>query len=108
MPYTIMHLIYASGYALFAVNWSSGNAFVCGVEGLRFNSWAGQSNAMLPMARHHCGISSEGVVLLGRNDVEMGPAYSLHASMYYSKHNEKFDLISFMISFRVAVFRFIC
>ena len=45
------------------------------------------------MARHRFNISSKGAVLPGRNDVEMGPANSLHASAYYSKYNERFDLI---------------
>ena len=52
-----------------------------------------KSNAVLPMARHCCDISSKGAVLPGRNDVEMGPANSLHASAYYSEYNERFDLI---------------
>ena len=30
----------------------------------------------------------------GRNDAEMGPANSLHASAYYSEYNERFDLIT--------------
>ena len=33
-------------------------------------------------ARHRCNISSKGVVLPRRNDVEMGPANSLHLSAY--------------------------
>ena len=40
---------------------------------------------MLPTARHRCDISSKGAVLPGRNDAEMGPANSLHASAYYSE-----------------------
>ena len=36
-------------------------------------------------------ISSKGAVLPGRNDAEMGPANSLHASAYYSEYNEIFD-----------------
>ena len=47
---------------------------------------------MLPTACHRCDISSNGDVLLGRNDAEMGPANSLHASAYYSEYNERFDL----------------
>ena len=31
------------------------------------------------------------LVLSGRNDAEMGPANSLHASAYYSEYNERFD-----------------
>ena len=76
-----MHLIYASGYAIFTVSWSRGIAFVSGVGALRFKSWAGQSDTVLSMAHHHCDISLKGVALLGRNDVEMK------------------NLISFMISF---------
>ena len=48
---------------------------------------------VLPTARHRCGISSKGAVLPGRNDAEMGPANSLHASAYYSEYNERFDLM---------------
>ena len=53
-----------------------------------------KSDTVLPTARHHCDISSKGAVLPGRNDAEMGPANSLHASAYYSKYNERFDLIN--------------
>ena len=52
-----------------------------------------KSNIVLPTARHRCDISSEGAVLSGRNDAEMGPANSFHASAYYSEYNERFDLI---------------
>ena len=45
-------------------------------------------------ARHRCDISSNGAVLPGRNDADMGPANSLHASAYYSEYYERFDLIS--------------
>ena len=55
---------------------------------------------MLPTARHRCNISSNGAVLPGRNDAEMGPANSLHASAYYSEYNERFDLLFYsQISF---------
>ena len=74
--------------------WSSGNAFVSGAGGLRFNFRAGKSDTVLPTARHRCNISSKGAVLPGRNDAELGPANSLHASAYYSEYNERFDLIS--------------
>ena len=37
-----------------------------------------------PMVHHRFDISSKEAVLLGRNDAEMGPTNSLHASMYYS------------------------
>ena len=37
-------------------------------------------DTVLPTARHNCNISSKEAVLLGRNDVEMGLANSLHAS----------------------------
>ena len=32
-------------------------------------------------------------MLPGRNDADMGPANSLHASVYYSEYNERFDWI---------------
>ena len=56
---------------------------------------------VLPTARHRCDISSKEAVLPGRNDAEMGPANSLHASAYYSKYNKRFDwfdLNNFIIS----------
>ena len=40
-----------------------------------------KSDTVLPTARHRCDISSKGAVLPGRNDAEMGPANSLHASV---------------------------
>ena len=52
-----------------------------------------KSDTVLPTARHRCDISSNGAVLPGRNDAEMGPANSLHASAYHSEYNERFDLI---------------
>ena len=55
---------------------------------------------MLPTARYRCDISSKGAVLPGRNDAEMGPANSLHASAYYSEYNERFDLIEEIAMFR--------
>ena len=79
-----MHLIYESGYALFMVRWWSGIAFVSEVGALRFKLWTGQSNTELPIAHHHCNISLKRVVLLGRNDVEMGPSNLLRASIYFS------------------------
>ena len=39
-----------------------------------------ESDTVLPTARHRCDISSKEAVLLVRNDAEMGPAYTLHAS----------------------------
>ena len=42
----------------------------------------------LPLLQHF-----KGAVLPGRRDAEMGPANSLHTSAYYSKFNERFDLI---------------
>ena len=53
---------------------------------------SGQSNQTVsPTARHCCDISSKGAVLLGRNDAEIGPANSLHASAEYFEYKEKFD-----------------
>ena len=40
----------------------------------------------------------------GRNDVEMSPANSLHASAYYSEYNERFDLIKQHFSFQQKEF----
>ena len=37
-------------------------------------------------------ISSKGAVLPAHNDAEMGLINSLHASVHYSKYNERFDL----------------
>ena len=53
-----------------------------------------KSDTVLPTARHRCDISSKEAVLPGRNDAEMGPANSLHASAYYSEYNERFDLMT--------------
>ena len=50
-------------------------------------------DTVLPTACHRCDISSKGAVLPRRNDAKMGPANSLHVSAYYSKYNERFDLI---------------
>ena len=50
-----------------------------------------KSDTVLPTARHRCDISSKEAVLPGRNDSEMDPANSLHASGYYSEYNERFD-----------------
>ena len=57
-----------------------------------------KSDTVLPTARHRCDISSKGAVLPGRNDAEMGPANSLHASAYYSEYNKRFDLTTCIIS----------
>ena len=40
-----------------------------------------KSDTVLPMARHRCDISSKEAVLPGRNDAEMGPSNSVHASV---------------------------
>ena len=52
-----------------------------------------KSDTPLPTARHHCNILSKGAVLPGRNDTDMAPANLLHALAFYSKYNERFDLI---------------
>ena len=44
------------------------------------------------MAHHRCDISLKKAVLTGRNDPEIEPANSLHASAYYSDYNERFGL----------------
>ena len=94
-----------SGPAIARLVGVTGNAFVSGAGGLRFKSQAGQighsvangspplrkSDTVLPTARHRCDISSKEAVLPGRNDAEMGPANSLHASAYYSDYTKRFD-----------------
>ena len=104
---TLRHLIYVFGYALCRISWWWDIAIVSGVGALRFKSRADQSNTVLPMAHHHCDIFLKVVVLLGCNDMEMGHGNSLHASIYCSNYSKKFGLISFMISSKVAVFRFL-
>ena len=52
-----------------------------------------KSGTVLPTVRHRCNISSKEVVLPGRNDAEMGPANSLHASAYYCEFNKRFDIV---------------
>ena len=52
-----------------------------------------KSNTVLPTASHRCDISSKGAVLPRRNDAEMGPANSLHASVYYIEYNKRLGLI---------------
>ena len=54
--------------------WSGDNAFVSEAGGLRFKSYL-----VLPTALHRSDIS-KGAALTGRNDAEMSPADSLHAS----------------------------
>ena len=70
-----------------AVTPSSSEREVCGS-----NLGPVKSDTVLPTARHRCDISSKEAVLSGRNDAEMGPANSLHASAYYSEYNERFFL----------------
>ena len=61
-----------------------------------------KSDTVLPTARHRGDISSK-AVLPGRNDAEMGPANSLHASTYYSEYNERFDFdVAFINSLTVG------
>ena len=73
-----------------------------------------KSDTLLPTARHRCDISSKEAVLLGRNDAEMGPTNSLHASEYYSEYNERFGLICKFCSISVVAasykfaLRFVC
>ena len=51
-----------------------------GAGGLRFKSRAGQIGNGVAAAHHRSDISLNEAVLPRRNDVEMGPANSLHAS----------------------------
>ena len=57
------------------------------------------SHTVLPTAHHCCDIFSIEAVLPGRNDPEMGPDNSLHASAYYSEYNERFDINQLIKSF---------
>ena len=50
------------------------------------------SDTVLPTVRYRSDISKE-AMLPGRNDAEMGPANSLHASVYYSEYIERFDFL---------------
>ena len=50
-----------------------------------------KSDTELPTILHHSDISSKGVVLPERNDMEMCPVNSLDVSAYYSEYNESFD-----------------
>ena len=76
---------------IFNLRKASGNAFVSGAGGLRFKSRAGQIGHSVANGSSPCDISSKGAVLPRRNDVEIGPANSLHASAYYSEYQERFD-----------------
>ena len=66
--------------------------FTSGAGGLRFKSQAGQIEHSIATASHRCDITSNGAVLSGRNNAEMGPANLIHASAYYSEYNKRFDL----------------
>ena len=73
-------------------SWSSGNAFVSGAGGRRFKSRAGQfehsvANGSPPLQHFF----EKSCVARRRNDAEMDPANSLHASAYYREYNERFD-----------------
>ena len=74
-------------------SWSSGNAFVYGAGSLRFKSRPGQIGHSvvdgLPPLQH---FFKRSCVAHKRNDAEMGPANSLHASAQYSKYNERFEI----------------
>ena len=59
---------------------SSGNVFVFGVGSLRFNLRLVKSDTELPMALHRYDNSSKGAALPRRNDAEMSPVNSSHAS----------------------------
>ena len=75
------------------ISWSSGIAFVFGVEGLRFKSRAGQighsvtfgSPPLRQFFERRC-------VAYRRNNPEMSPASLLHVSAQYAKYRMK-DLI---------------
>ena len=50
-------------------------------------------NTVLPTARHRCDISAKVAVLPGTTTWKWAPTNSIHALAYYSKCNERFDLI---------------
>ena len=58
---------------------SSGNAFATEAEGSNLKRV--KSDTVLPTSCHRCSISLKRAVFPSRNDAEMGPANSLHASM---------------------------
>ena len=63
-----------------AANYANSNTVVSGARGLRLKSRAGQVRHIVASGRHRYNNSSKGVVLPGRNDAEMDPVNSLHAS----------------------------
>ena len=101
---TVLHSI-SQKYALRLTNffrgyssWSSGNTFVSRAGGLRFKSRAGQighsvANGLLPQRQFF-----ERSWVARRNDAEIGPANSLHASAYYTEYNEAFYFIIYFLS----------
>ena len=54
---------------------------------------SGESDTVLPTARHRCDISSKGDMLPAGAMTGIGPANSQHASAYYNEYNEKFNII---------------
>ena len=78
--------------------YSSGNTFASGSGGLRFKSRAGQIGRSVANGSPLLRYFFKGAVLFRRNDAEMGPANSLHASAQYSEYNKRFDLIYFSVS----------
>ena len=72
-------------------SWSSGYAFVSGAGGLKLKFLPVKLNTVLPKARHHCNISSNGAVLPGRHNAKTG-IYTLRLNSEYKerfgvKHN---------------------
>ena len=70
---------------------SSGNAFVSGARGQRFKSCAGQIGYSVASGSPPLQHFLNGAVLPKRNDAEMGPANSLHASAYRREYTESFN-----------------
>ena len=73
-------------------SWSNGNVFVSEAGGLRCKSRAGQvgsgvANCSAPLQHFF-----ERSCVAGRNDTEMRPKNSLHASAKYSEYNEKLNV----------------
>ena len=89
-------ICYTHGFEETKNSWSSANAFLSGVGGQKFKSRTGQiersvANDSPPLRyffERSC-VANDG----GRNDAEMGPANSFHASAYYIEYNERFDFM---------------
>ena len=77
----LLPVIYASDLTINLASWSNGNAFFSGVGGLRFNFLAGQIGHNVAYgSRLLQHFFERSYVAHRRNNAEMVPANSLHAS----------------------------